>query len=436
MRNNELADHYRIPLIYNLFPRLAGTFDQWIGHARRARAMGFNWLYLNPISYPGFSGSLYAVKDPYRLNPDFIPSSIVSDALQSVEPVIRAIAALGLHPMIDLVVNHTAVDSPLLIQHPEWFQWEAYGAVRHPCAVDPVDPSKKTIWGDLAEVDNSHAPNREALWAYWADVLKAYLLMGFEGIRCDAAYQVPVELWCYLMERAREINPRTVFFAENLGCTLEQMRALRHAGFHFFCNSSKWWDFREDWCLQQQHEFADLASISFPETHDTPRLARETHGNERIQRLRYGFAAVFSTGIMMPIGYEFGFQRNLHVVTTQPMDWETPTFDLCAFVAAVNELKRCLPILQGEGHIRAVVSPIEGLIILERRTLEAPGEVGWIVINTDPVHSRLCIPGDFIHQTSRLTLYRLAYAEQPSAVQEDIEKFTVAPSEIVLITGR
>ena len=33
--------------------------------------MGFNAVYINPFHYPGFSGSLYAVKDYYRLNPLF-----------------------------------------------------------------------------------------------------------------------------------------------------------------------------------------------------------------------------------------------------------------------------------------------------------------------------------------------------------------------------
>lgn len=55
------------PIIYNLFPRLVGHMGRWSAHAGRAREMGFNWLFLNPIQYPGFSGSLYAVKDLYRL---------------------------------------------------------------------------------------------------------------------------------------------------------------------------------------------------------------------------------------------------------------------------------------------------------------------------------------------------------------------------------
>src|SRR5438045_9265213 len=57
--------------IYNLFPTLAGTTRKWAAHLPRIAAMGFNAVYVNPFHYPGFSGSLYAVKDYYRLNPRF-----------------------------------------------------------------------------------------------------------------------------------------------------------------------------------------------------------------------------------------------------------------------------------------------------------------------------------------------------------------------------
>ena len=56
------------PRIYNLFPLLCGTVRQWEEHLPRIAAMGFSWVYVNPFHYPGFSGSLYAVKDYYRIN--------------------------------------------------------------------------------------------------------------------------------------------------------------------------------------------------------------------------------------------------------------------------------------------------------------------------------------------------------------------------------
>ena len=238
---------------------------------------------------------------------------------------------------------------------------DAQGKVENPYAVDPDDPSKKTVWGDLGEIDNRDSPDRERLWEYWGQLVDRYLELGFQGFRCDAAYKVPAELWSFLITRALRVNPQAVFWAENLGCTLEQTRALGEAGFHFFCNSSKWWNFKDAWCLTQHREFQNMPSIGFPESHDTPRLAAESGGNEAVQRQRYAFAALFSSGLMIPIGYEFGFQQSLHVVTTTPDDWESPKWDLQNFIRAVNQWKLDEPLWQGEGEVNSTVgeqSPI------------------------------------------------------------------------------
>ena len=56
-------------LIYNLFPTLFGPIPAWEEHLDRIADMGFTWIYLNPINTPGLSGSLYAVKDYYGINP-------------------------------------------------------------------------------------------------------------------------------------------------------------------------------------------------------------------------------------------------------------------------------------------------------------------------------------------------------------------------------
>src|SRR4029453_8554637 len=116
----------RPSIIYNLFPTLIGPPDRWVPHARRAREMGFNWLYLNPVFYPGFSGSLYAIKHTDRLHPALTPDDNRTD-VEQLWPVLQEVRHLGLEVMIDLVVNHTAKDSPLVTQHPEGFRRGADG---------------------------------------------------------------------------------------------------------------------------------------------------------------------------------------------------------------------------------------------------------------------------------------------------------------------
>ena len=419
---------YQLPLIYNLFPRLAGPVSAWMTHVSRAQHMGFNWVYLNPITYPGFSGSLYATKDYFLANPDWHQNGSTREnpgRLVDLSKNLQQMVDLGLYPMADLVINHTSIDCPLIQEHPDWFVWEDEGQVRHPGALDPGDPTKRTVWGDLAEVNNADSPDREALWEYWWSVVEHNLHIGFKGFRCDAAYQVPRELWHRLITRAQTIDPQVVFWAENLGCTIEQTRALRDAGFQLFCNSAKWWNFFDSWCLDQHREFEDVASISFAETHDTERLAAETGGSEAIQRQRYAFASTFSTGLMMPMGYEYGFQRKLDVVKTRPEDWETPLFDLTEFVRGIHAVKARLPLLQGEGTLVQWDTHVPDVCMFHRKSSVSSANQGWTVMNTHVSDTKsVGLAGllDPHRHHEMLTLTRI----------DDGHEFAPCPAELVL----
>ncbi len=330
-------------LIYNLFPLLAGPLPGWKPHLERAAQMGFNWIFINPVSEPGFSGSLYSVKDYFSLNPALIEPSSSAKGEKQLEDMLATAHQLGLRVMLDLVINHTAIDSLLINEHPEWYLRDKKGRVKNP-GVWKGD-KLETVWGDLAEIDNAGSADRRALWEWWWKVCRHYLELGFDGFRCDAAYKVPKALWEFLITRARKDFGPTMFFAESLGCTIDKVVELAEAGFDYVFNSSKYWDFVEPWCLDQYEESRALApSISFPESHDTERLFQELRGNLEAVRQRYAFAAVFSTGVMIPMGFEFGFRKRLHVVRTRPADWEHTGVDLCAFIARVNRYKLERPI--------------------------------------------------------------------------------------------
>ena len=331
--------------------------------------MQFDWVFLNPIHYPGFSGSLYAVKDPYRLHDRF-----QGGASESPDDLIRGFCRRaeehGMRVMLDLVVNHTAKDSVLAEQHPEWFRREADGTLYSPRAVDPVDPGKVTIWGDLAELDYENAEARAGLVDYWRRYVQHYVGLGVKGFRCDAAYQVPAPVWRDLIDAAHDVDGEVEFYAETLGCTVEQVDALGDAGFDYLFNSAKWWDFQEPWLLDQYNQFRHIApSVAFPESHDTERLAADVGSQDRERlaahlKMRYLFSACFSSGVMMPIGYEYGFTRKMDVVKTTPEDWEEPKLDISQFVADVNSMRAATPAFNVEGpqfRITAPHSPVVGL---------------------------------------------------------------------------
>ncbi|MGQ9687707.1 MAG: alpha-amylase family glycosyl hydrolase [Desulfobaccales bacterium] len=373
-------------LIYNLFPPLFGPIPRWEEHLDRIAAMGFTWIYLNPITTPGMSGSLYAVKDYFTINPLFYPESGESPEA-ALKHFLKAAARRNLRVMLDLVINHTAIDSPLTYEHPEWYAKEPDGRIKNPSCIDPADATKITVWGDLAELEYWPPPDPEGLLHYWDRVVSYYLNLGFNGFRADAAYKIPGEFWTRLIKEARALSPEVQFFAETLGCRLKELDQLSSAGFDFIYNSSKWWDFRADWCLNQYNRFRRLApSISFPETHDTERLAKESGGAVEVARQRYLFAAFFSTGLMIPAGFEFGFQKRLHVVRTRPEDWETPTYDLSLYISQVNLMKKNCPVLLEEGPMMSVRAEGQGeVVLLLKSRAERSGRVLAVINPSDSV---------------------------------------------------
>ncbi len=338
------------PRIYNLFPLLAGPLPRWGPHLARARAMEFTWVFVNTFHQAGLSGSIYSVKDHYTIDARLLDGGAPPG--KQLRGMLEVAGRLGLAVMMDLIVNHVAVDSPLMAEHPAWFRRDRAGRVLHPGA---LDGEKQVVWRDLVQVDNAASPDRETLWAYWRDLALHYAGLGFRGFRCDAACQVPAELWRYVIGEVKARYPEVIFCAETLGCSPRQALATAAAGFDFIFNSSKWWDFGEPWCLEQYALLAPVvSSISFPETHDTPRLAAELEGNRAAVLQRYAFAATFSTGVMMPIGFEYGFRRRLHVVETGPEDWETTAWDLREAIAAIHRTKGAHRPLNEEGPLRPV----------------------------------------------------------------------------------
>jgi starch synthase (maltosyl-transferring) len=367
-------------IIYNLFPLLAGYLDEWTPHLGRAADLGFDWIFVNPIQKPGNSGSLYSIKDYFAINPGLIRPESTATPEDQVRTMVGTAEALGLSMMIDLVINHCAYDSPLLKAHPQWFVREN-GGIAHPsCDQD----GERVVWHDLAQFDHHRSLDREGLYQHCLEVVKYLCGLGFRGFRCDAAYQVPNDIWRRLIRDIRKDWPDALFVAETLGCSPEETRQTADAGFDAIFNSSKWWDFSSDWLLEQYRLTRNVApSISFPESHDTPRLMEEAQGNIEELKQRYLFAALFSGGVMMPMGYEFGFRRPMHVVETRPEHWESTEVDLSAFIQHLNTVKAQHPVFQEDGPTEMLNSSNPAVLVMRKTCSDGQGEA-LLVINKDP----------------------------------------------------
>jgi starch synthase (maltosyl-transferring) len=369
-------------IVYNLFPLLAGPFPDWEKHLRRASDMGFNWVFVNPIQTPGKSGSLYSIADYFGFNPLFIDEA-GGKPEEQVREMLGAAARLGLKVMIDLVINHCSVDSGLIKSHPEWFAWEGR-KVAHPFA---MEDGKKVIWYDLAKFDHRNTRDKEGLYRFFLKIVTFYVELGFRGFRCDAAYQLPRSLWERLIRETRNMTPEVRFFAETLGTTPDLTAKTAGAGFDYIFNSSKWWDFYSTWLMKQYALTREIApSISFPESHDTVRLCEELGGNIEGMKQRYLFSALFSGGVMMPIGFEYGFRKRLHVVKTRPGDWEETGVDLTDFIKKVNGIKSDNPIFQEDAPTEMLHYDNPNILLMWKGSLDTPEEA-LLILNKD-IHNK------------------------------------------------
>ncbi len=171
-------------VIYEIYPRSfspEGTFAGIEKKLPELKQLGVTILWLMPIhpvgevKRKGTLGSPYSVQDYYGVNPEY-------GTLNDFKQLLHHAHLLGFHLIIDLVANHTAWDSKLIKEHPEWFTKDTAGNI--------VSPNPD--WTDVADLDYSHPELRR----YMIDMMKYWVRdVGIDGFRCDVAELVPLSFW-------------------------------------------------------------------------------------------------------------------------------------------------------------------------------------------------------------------------------------------------
>jgi starch synthase (maltosyl-transferring) len=426
-----MAPKEKALIIYNLFPRHFHSIDEWTAELPRIADMGFNAIFVNPFFETGSSGSLYAIKDYFRLNPLFLAKGQDAGDFKPIERFNDACNTHGMDLYIDLVINHTAFDSVLTASHPQWYKHDAHGNLLHPSAIDPGDGSKVTVWGDLATIDNEESADRDGLWRYWDQLIVFFQTRGIHGFRCDAAYQVSSVLWKTLITAAKKRGP-AIFLAETLGCRLDQIEALSSAGFDYLFNSVKWWNYDQPWAIDQHATNKTIApSIAFPESHDTERLATEKPGTIAVQKSRYAFASIFSKGLLIPMGYEYGAVKRMDVVRGTPNDVEwPPRWNMSEWIRTINQLKLSIPVLSEEGSWSAMTPYNRDYLFLMKRS-DAGNSSLYVCVNkrnnSETVVEEWMIPDAIKKCSCAMSLLSDVPQEESVPIA-----FTLDPADVVL----
>jgi starch synthase (maltosyl-transferring) len=255
--------------------------------------------------------------------------------------------------------------------------------------------------------------------------------MGIRGFRCDAAYQVPSDLWQWLIGRAKKRFPGTIFYAETLGCRLEQVQALRGSGFDFLFNSVKWWKGDASWALDQHAAYKPIApSIAFAESHDTERLASVYPGTEAVQKARYALAAFFSHGLLMTAGFEYGAFTRMDVVRGTPADVDPWKWDLTRWIAQINALKLGEGVLGEEGSWTALCEYDRPYLFL-KKTSDRGRRPIFVCFNKNANESVTVDTPEIPYEVRQCTK-SLQVMTEPAIEDAVPEAFLLEPAEIVL----
>jgi glycosidase len=171
-----------------------GTFRAAEQHLPRLKELGAVILWLMPINEIGLVnrkgtlGSPYAVKDYYSVNPEF-------GTLEDLKHFVQTAHELGLYVILDWVANHTAWDSNLVDEHPEWYARDWKG---------DFWPTPWWDWTDIIDLDYGNPEVRR----YMTEAMKYWVSeVDVDGYRCDVAGFVPNDFWNNVRRELDAIKP-------------------------------------------------------------------------------------------------------------------------------------------------------------------------------------------------------------------------------------
>jgi len=234
------AKAYRNQVMYSVFVRNysgEGTFEAVRRDLDRIRALGVDIIWLMPIhpvgeeARKGSLGSPYAVRDYRAVNPEF-------GTLEDFKRLVKDIHGHGMKCIIDVVYNHTAPDSWLAQNHPEWFYHKPDGSFGN----------RVGDWTDIIDLDYRHP----GLWDYQIDTLKMWAEI-VDGFRCDVAPLVPLEFWLKAREEVEKVRPGCFWLAESVEPEFILLNRSRGMTAHSDCELYQAFDLCYDYDILEEY---------------------------------------------------------------------------------------------------------------------------------------------------------------------------------------
>ncbi|CAM2940031.1 alpha-1,4-glucan--maltose-1-phosphate maltosyltransferase [Actinomyces slackii] len=306
---------------YEIFPRSlgsgadehgnwhSGTLRTAAERLERIAAMGFDVLYLTPISpigltnrkgrnntltaRPGDPGSPYGIGSADgghdAIHPDL-------GSFEDFDALVARSRELGMEVALDLALQ-CSPDHPWVAEHPEWFTVLADGSIAY-----AENPPKK--YQDIYPLNFDNDP--EGIYAAILEVVRTWIAHGVTIFRVDNPHTKPLPFWQRLIAEVREESPDVLFLAEAF-TRPAMMRTLGMIGFHQSYTYFAWRNTKAEITEYMEELSRDTAHVLrpafWPTTHDilTPFM---TNGKVPAFKLRAVLASTLSPTWGIYSGYE------------------------------------------------------------------------------------------------------------------------------------
>ena len=233
---------------YELFPRSWGGFDGVRAVLPQLAELGFDVVYLPPVSPIGRSsrkgrnnaleagpkdpGSPWAIGSEEGGH-DAINPELGTEA--QFEQLVAAAKKQHMEIALDFAIQ-CSPDHPWLKEHPEWFNRRPDGTLKY-----AENPPKR--YQDIYNV-NFDSEDWRGLWEALRDVVLTWVKRGVTVFRVDNPHTKPVPFWEWLIDEVRRDHPEVIFLAEAFTGPA-MMTTLGKAGFaqsytYFTWKNTRW----------------------------------------------------------------------------------------------------------------------------------------------------------------------------------------------------
>jgi starch synthase (maltosyl-transferring) len=203
---------------YELFPRSWGGFAGVAQALPEIAALGFDVVYLPPVSpightnRKGRNNTLTPAKNdvgsPWAIGSEAGGHDAINAELGTwadFEAMVAAAKAANVELALDFAIQ-LSPDHPWLKEHPEWFNRRPDGTLKY-----AENPPKR--YQDIYNV-NFESEDWQGLWQALLDVVLFWVGRGITVFRVDNPHTKPVPFWEWLIREVRTEHPDVIFLAE------------------------------------------------------------------------------------------------------------------------------------------------------------------------------------------------------------------------------